>query len=156
MPFRSQLFPSVTWLFAAVFPWFSPFPFPVFPGFLFVSLSFLSGFPLVFPFPVFPGFPRVSLGFPWFPCRFYVVFPWFSLVLEPQENSGKTKRKLEENYRKTPEKPGKTREGENHKPPGVRVWERSFGLLALDLDLGILYTISKHMICTVSSIFLGV
>ena len=69
------------------------FPFPVFPGFLFVSLSlFLSGFPLVFPFPVFP----------WFPCRFYVVFPWFSLVLEPQENSGKTKRKLQENYRKTP------------------------------------------------------
>ena len=59
------------------------------------------------------------LGFPWFPCRFYVVFPWFSLVLEPQENSGKTKRKLQENYRKTPEKPGKTREGENHKPPVV-------------------------------------
>ena len=94
------------------------FPFPVFPGFLFVSLSFLSGFPLVFPFPVFPGFP-------WFPCRFYVVFPWFSLVLEPQENSGKTKRKLQENYRKTPEKPGKTREGENHKPPDPRRLQRA-------------------------------
>ena len=108
MPFRSQLFPSVTWLFAAVFPWFSPSRVSL--GFAVVFIWFSLGFPL-------PGFPRVSLGFPWFPCRFYVVFPWFSLVLEPQENSGKTKRKLEENHRKTPEKPGKTREGENHKPP---------------------------------------
>ena len=129
MPFRSQLFPSVTWLFAAVFPWFSPSRVSL--GFAVVFIWFSLGFPL-------PGFPRVSLGFPWFPCRFYVVFPWFSLVLEPQENSGKTKRKLQENYRKTPEKPGKTREGENHKPPeqssaAHSVVGRVQGLLWLDV-----------------------
>ena len=121
MPFRSQLFPSVTWLFAAVFPWFSPSRVSL--GFAVVFIWFSLGFPL-------PGFPRVSLGFPWFPCRFYVVFPWFSLVLEPQENSGKTKRKLEENHRKTPEKPGKTREGENHKPPVPLVRGLLFGYCA--------------------------